>query len=407
MAERTPVQSDGVHRAADHRLRRRRARRVAFPARVPCAQGIRRPVHNARAAPLHVQPQRSAAREVLHRHHILSAVDGRHLADCAGQPAAGRQREVRRIHAAHVARETHPIGHTAVHDRRLQRALPRHRRHHRYVRIQSNLTRARQLHDIGIRPAGRGPRRDPGARIQVQGPAKRAHRINFTGGVHRQPIPAVVRGSTPALRPPIVAGGSQLEQKRIFTSLRSRRVRRARPRVQIHRAAERAQQVHPARRVQHQRLHLVGARAAQLSTPHVATIRIQAHDKPIVLSARGQRRRARSGIEVRRAVETARHGHVPARAHGERGRGIVARSAERTGPAQGTRRTKLCDETIRAASRGQHLNFRRAVEIHDAPENARHVNIVRDIDRDRIDLLVFGAAHHGHPLQAAVTVEFQ
>ena len=126
-----------------------------------------------------------------------------------------------------------------------------------------------------------------------------------------------------------------------------------------------------------------------------------------MLSARGQRRRARSGIEVRRALETTGHGHVPARAHGKRGRGIVARSTERTRPAQGTRRTKLCDETIRAASRGQHLNFRRAVEIHDAPENARHVNIVRDIDRDRIDLLVFGGAHHGDPLQAAVTVEFQ
>ena len=53
------------------------------------------------------------------------------------------------------------------------------------------------------------------------------------------------------------------------------------------------------------------------------------------------------------------------------------------------------------------MNFRRAVEIHHAPENARHVNIVRPIDRDRIDLLVFGTAHHGHPLQAGVTVEFQ
>ena len=315
VGERRAVRPARGHVSGHDRERGRRIHRVDFPARVGRAQPVVRCVHDARARALHIEPQRAPAGQRVDTHEVIRAVERRHLGDGAGQPGARRQGEVRRVHAADFAGKAHPVNHAAVRHGAFLRALPRHRRHGRHLRIQTDRTGGRQLDHIRVRAAGRGQRRRSRTKIKVHGPAKQAHDIHLPDRVDRQPVPAVVGGSAPALRPHMVAAGSQLQQKRVLAPFRSRRVGRARPRVQIHRTAERSEQVHPARGVQRHRLHVVASGSTQLPTPPVATIRVHAHHKAVAFSARGQRRRARAGVEVRRAAETARHGRISVSAH--------------------------------------------------------------------------------------------
>ena len=272
VAERRAIRSGRRHVSGHDRQRGRRIHRINFPARVGCAEPVVRCVHDARTRALHIEPQRAPAGQRADTHEVIRPAERGHLGDGAGQPATRRQGEVRRVHAADFAAKAHAVNHAAVRHGAFLRALPRHRRHGRHLRIQTDRTGGRQLHHIGVRAAGRSQRRRGRTKIKVHCPAKQAHDVSLPDRVDRQPVPAVVGGSAPALRPHCVAASSQLEQKRVLAPFRSCRVRRARARVQIHRAAERAEQVHAARGVQRHRLHVVASGSTQLPTPHVSTI---------------------------------------------------------------------------------------------------------------------------------------
>ena len=273
------------------------------------------------------------------------------------------------------------------------RALPRHRRHGRHLRIQTDRTGGRQLHHIGVRAAGRSQRRRARTKIKVHCPAKQAHDIHLADRVDRQPVPAVVGGSAPALRPHCVAASSQLDQKRVLAPFRSCRVRRARARVQIHRAAERAEQVHAARGVQRHRLHVVASGSTQLPTPHVATIRIQAHDKAVIFPARGQRRRARSGVEVRRAAETARHGRVSVSAHRQAVAEHTAFATQALARAHRTLRIESDQGRRHPRLRHEPSRTERGIEVrHTRQGREQRINPARRIEAE--------AAHEGHRMIA-------